>query len=412
MPTNLSGDCQDITGKVSLVFAQQAVRDLAARRGRAVEALPADHRDKADVGMRSGITPGPTGTKSGGTSVTDLINRLLAATILAASLAVGAHAQQGGVAPALAYDAQTRGPAPIPPSERGLQTVVARPWFKLSDEGLQLEGPSFDRDGNLLVVEVFGGRVFRLTPDQTLSTVLGGSKLGSAGLGVHKDGRIFIAGLGNFKDTGSVVAVRPDGSGMQTIIPPEAGYLPDDLVFDARGGFYFTDFQGISTDPKGGVHYVSPDFKTVTPVLPHLAVPNGVALSPDGRELWVTEFSRGLLHRVELADATTIAPFGTAIAYHFTGPAPDSMRADADGNLYVAMYGQGRVLVFNRNGMPIGQVLLPGREEGHNLRSTSMAIRPGTDDLYIVTNDWKGGQGSTIFHAKAFAKALPLYSHQ
>lgn len=323
--------------------------------------------------------------------MTDPTRSFLAAAILAASLATGAHAQQGGgAAPALAYDAQTRGPAPIPPSERGLQTVVAQPWFKVSEEGLQLEGPSFDRDGNLLFVEVFGGRVFRLTPDQKLSTVVSENKLGSAGLAIHKDGRIFIAGLGNFKDTGSVVAVRPDGSGMQTIVPPEAGFLPDDLVFDAQGGFYFTDFRGISTDPKGGVHYVSPDFKTVTPVLPRLAVPNGVALSPDGKELWVPEFSRGLLHRVELADATTIAPFGTAIAYHFTGPAPDSMRADADGNLYVAIYGQGRVVAFNKNGMPIGQVLLPGREDGHNLRSTSVAIRPGTDELYVATNDSSG----------------------
>jgi len=30
------------------------------------------------------------------------------------------------------------------------------------------------------------------------------------------------------------------------------------------------------------------------------------------------------------------------------------MRADADGNVYVAIYGQGRVLAFNRNGIPIG----------------------------------------------------------
>ena len=104
---------------------------------------------------------------------------------------------------------------------------------------------------------------------------------------------------------------------------------------------------------------------------------NGVALSPDGKELWGTEFSRNLLHRVELAGPTTIARFGTAVAYHFTGPAPDSMRADSDGNLYVAMYGQGRVLVFNKNGIPIGQVLLPGREVGHNLGSTSMAIPRG-----------------------------------
>ncbi|WP_244480558.1 hypothetical protein [Methylobacterium sp. Leaf399] len=59
-----------------------------------------------------------------------------------------------------------------------------------------------------------------------------------------------------------------------------------------------------------------------------------------------------------------------------------------------------------------GRVLLPGRDDGHHLNSTSMALRPGTDDLLIVTNDGAGGQGSTIFHARAFAKALPLFSHR
>ncbi len=199
---------------------------------------------------------------------------------------------------------------------------------------------------------------------------------------------------------------------MQTIVPANAGYMPNDLVFDAHGGFYFSDFRGISTEPKGGAYYVSPDFKTITPVLPHLAMANGIALSPDGKELWVTEFARNLLHRVVLASPTAIAPVGTAIPYHFIGPAPDSMRADSDGNLYVAIYSQGRVLVFNKNGIPIGQILLPGRDAGHNLQSTSMAIHPRTNDLYVVTSDGNSGQGATIFHAKVFAKALPLYSHQ
>src|SRR3954467_12202144 len=74
----------------------------------------------------------------------------LAASALLACFGVGSHAQQRGAAVALSYDAQTRGPVPIPPSERGLQTVVAEPWFKVSDEGLVLEGPAFDREGNLL----------------------------------------------------------------------------------------------------------------------------------------------------------------------------------------------------------------------------------------------------------------------
>jgi lactonase len=332
--------------------------------------------------------------------------------ILVACLITGAHAQQGEPAPALVYDAQTRGPVPIPPSERGLQTVVAEPWFKVSDEGLVLEGPAFDRAGNLLFCDVSGRRVLRLTPDRQLTVVVSTGTFGPGGLAIHRDGRIFIAALDIGAALGCVLAVEPDGSGMRTVVPPDAGFMPNDLVFDVRGGCYFTDFRGASTDPMGGVFYVAPDHGSITPVLPRLAMANGVALSPDGRVLWATEFSRNLLHRVELVDATTVAPFGTAIAYHFTGPAPDSMRADADGNLYVALYGQGRVLALNRNGIPIGQVLLPGREVGHNLRSTSMAMRPGTDEVCIVTSDGDGGQGATIFRARAFAQALPLYSHQ
>ena len=336
---------------------------------------------------------------------------LLSAFILVTLTATDTHAKQEASRASLAYDAQTSGPVPIPPSERSLQTVVAEPWFKVSEQGLILEGPAFDREGNLLFADVSGKRVLRLTPDKQL-TVVCTQTLGTGGLAIHRDGRIFIAAMGSFKKDGGILAVTRDGAQTETVVPSEAGYAVNDLVFDANGGFYFTDSRGTSTEPAGGAYYVSPDFKTITPVLPRLAMANGVALSPEGTELWVTEFSRNVLHRVKLADATTPAVLGTASVYHFTGPAPDSLRADADGNLYVAIYGQGRVLVFSKNGIPIGQVLLPGRNEGHHLASTSMAIRPGTNDLYIVTSDGTRGQGATIFHAKVFAKAQTLYSHR
>lgn len=325
-------------------------------------------------------------------------------------LVPGASAQQSSVA-GLAYDAQTRSVVPIPASERALQTAVAEPWFKVSDEGRILEGAIFDRSGNLLFCDVSGRRVLRLTPDKQLSTLVTLDALSPGGLSFHPDGRLFIAALDIPNSRGAIFAVNPDGSGLQAIVPPVAGYMPNDLVFDARGGFYFTDFKGNATEPRGGVYYAAPDL-TIKPVLPHLAMANGLALAPDGKTLWATEFGRNLLHRIELADATTIAPIGSAIAYHFTGPAPDSMRADADGNVYVAIYGQGRVLAFNRNGIPIGQVLLPGREQGHNLASTSLAIHPGRNDLYAVTSDMDRGQGATVFHAKVFSKGLPPASYQ
>ncbi len=216
--------------------------------------------------------------------------------VLACLTVAAGHASADGAHGALAYDARTRGPVPIPPGERELQTVTAELWFKVSDEGVPLKGPSFDRAGELLFTDAGSGRILRLTPDKRLGTIVPTNELNLGGLAIHKDGRIFAAGTGGFR-RGSIVSVRPDGSDMRTVIPAEAGYVVNDLVFDAKGGFYFTDFRGTSTDLKGGVYYVAPDHKTVTPVLPNLAMANGVALSPDGKVLWATEFGRNTARR-------------------------------------------------------------------------------------------------------------------
>jgi lactonase len=310
----------------------------------------------------------------------------------------------------LSYTDATRGLAPIPACERGLPTATAEPFFKVSDASIALEGPAFDRQGNLLFVDIYGGRVLRLSPDRVLTTLYTDAALQPAGIAVHRDGRIFVAAVGNFT-AGRIIALHADG-GEQTIVPASAGHVPNDLVFDRDGGFYFTDFRGTSTIPTGGVHYVSPDFATITAVLPNMAAANGIALSPDGKVLWATEYCAGRLHRVDLKDAVTPARSGTAIPYHFVGRGPDSMRADADGNVYVAMNRQGRVLVFGSHGIPIGQILLPGREDDRFLRSTSLAFVPGSRDVVIVARDEFGDGGAMIFRAQALTKGVTLFSHQ
>ncbi|TCK04244.1 lactonase [Marinobacterium mangrovicola] len=330
-----------------------------------------------------------------------LMPAICLATLVAPIQAPAAEAE------GLVYQADIRGPAPIPASERGLQAVVAKPWLRVSDEGPVLEGAIFDTAGDLLFCDVSGRRVLRATAEKQLSTLVTLDGLSPGGLALHADGRVFIAALNVPAHKGAIFAVKADGSGLETVIAPEAGYMPNDLVFDAQGGFYFSDFKGTSTRPDGGIYYVSADGASIEPVLPNLAKANGVTLSPDGGTLWATELSGGRLHRVQLADATTIAPIGSAIPYHFIGWKPDSMRADADGNVYVAISGQGRILAFNPNGIPIGQILLPGRDEGHNLKSTSLAISPGSNDLYSVSSDEDGGEGANIFHAKVFANGLP-----
>ncbi|MCB8881099.1 SMP-30/gluconolactonase/LRE family protein [Acidisoma cellulosilytica] len=293
---------------------------------------------------------------------------------------------------------------PIPPSEQGLQTLTAEPWFKVSDKTLQLEGLCFDRDGNLVFCDVFGGTIFRLDlASMALSEVYKAPREMPASVKVHQDGRLFVCCLGDF-ETGHIFAINPDGSGRETILE---GYVADDMVFAPDGSFYFTHFVGKSTEPTGGVYHVSADGKQVTPILERMAGPNGVALSKNNRVLWVTETNANRLHLIELNDGgTSIAHYGTCVPYHFTGfHGPDSCSIDDEDNLYVAMYSQGRVMIFNPGGYPIGQVLIPGREKGQHLRTTHPMLIPGSDDLIICTNDGAGDQGSWLFRSKGFAQA-------
>ncbi|MDW7255164.1 SMP-30/gluconolactonase/LRE family protein [Klebsiella pneumoniae] len=283
--------------------------------------------------------------------------------------------------------------------------------FSVSQASLVLEGIVFDRNNNLLFVDVATGRVFKLTPERQLSIVLKENSFGASGLAVHKDGRIFIASVGDMQ-RGSVRAIEPNGTREQMIVAPDTGFLVNDLVFDNQGGFYFTDSRGNSADPQGGVFYVSPNVGSIHAILPGLAVGNGIAIDPAGSQIWATEHAKNRLHRVRLSDATTVAPFGSVVTYQFTGPAPDGARVDSEGNVYVAISGQGRVMVFNRNGLPIGQIVLPDRDKGRNLKSTSLAIRPGHRELFIVANSGTEPGGAMIFRSGAFAPAPFPFSHQ
>ena len=317
----------------------------------------------------------------------------------------------------LNYTAATRGLAPIPAPECGLPTAHAEPYFKVAEGQVALEGPAFDRAGNLLFVDIYAGRILCLSPDRQLSTVYTEKDLHPAGIAIHRDGRIFVAAVGppgsdGQFSAGSVIALDADGSSRQVIVPPEAGYVVDDMVFDEHGGFYFTDFRGGSTNPAGGVYYVTPDFQTITPLLPHLCAANGVALSPDGKALWATEYCLNRLHRVELARPGIMGRHGGTVPYHFIGRAPDSMRCDSAGNVYVAMNYQGRILVFSPYGMPIGQILLPERDDDLWLKSTSLALMPSSRELLIVSRDVIGGNGAMIFSAQGPAPGFPMFSHR
>ena len=310
-------------------------------------------------------------------------------------------------ADAFSYEGRAATPAPIPLSEQGLQTVEAEPLKVVNSERHILEGAVFDSAGNLYFCDVTGGKVQKLTPDNELSDHVVLDGLAPCGLAFGPDGRLFMAVKNPEGTAGSILAVAGEGGRPEVVVGAEKGHLPNDLVFDGKGGFYFSDCKGSSTVTGGGIIYVAPD-GTVTTVIPDMAQANGVALSPDDAVIWATEYAREQLHKTTVRDSTKLVPFRSHIPYRFTGRGPDSMRVDADGNVYVAMMSQGRVLIFNPNGFPIGQILLPGRDEGKNLLSTSLAIHPEKKEVRIVTSNAAESDSpdAAIFTAPAFAPGL------
>lgn len=302
--------------------------------------------------------------------------------------------------------------SPLPPSEWELSNVVAERVVTVSDRNVILEGPSFTRQGDLVFSDSTDGHLMRLSRDKKLSRIAAFDGLTLGGTAIHRDGRIFVTVIKKDFSQGWIVSMQADGTDKKIIVPPDRGFIPNDIVFDKHGGFYFSDFRGSAVSGDGGAYYVSPDEQNIIPVLQHLSRANGIALSPDEATLWITEHAKNRLIRADLSAPTTIKPLGTYAPYSFTGTAPDSLRTDSNGNIYVAMMRQGRVLVFAPNGVPFAQILMPDRARGHNLATASLALSPDKNELYVVAGDLNGGGGAAIFRAPAFGHGKALFSHR
>ncbi len=299
---------------------------------------------------------------------------------------------------------------PIPPELRSLPTIEAELWVQISpDSDLRIEGPAFDREGNLFVTSPYHGRIFKITPQAQVSTIFDNKSINTIGCAIHKDGRLFLA-----CGTGELITINPDGGNLNCIMPRVNGKPEklNDLVFDSQGNLYVTDFTGTVPDPTGGVYRFSSDFSKVDQILGHLAGANGISLAPEGNVLWVGETFRNAILRIALADdgVTMAQRDGVCYAYYGSGApgGPDSNKVDVEGNLYQCIQLQGRVVVLNAHGIPVANVTIPGRDEGKHLRTTNLAFKPGTNEGYITAGG-EGGPG--VYKFPALAPGLLLFSH-
>ena len=178
------------------------------------------------------------------------------------------------------------------------------------------EGPIAMPDGSVLVVEIARGTLSRVEPDGKVEVVAhtGGGPNGAA---IGPDGHCYICNNGGFDwverrgrifpgdqaadyTGGRIERVNLATGEVQTLYEAAGGVRlcgPNDIVFDANGGFWFTDHgKNRPRDrDRTGVFYAKADGSHIEEAIFPLEAPNGVGLSPTGDELYVAETPTGRL---------------------------------------------------------------------------------------------------------------------
>lgn len=259
-----------------------------------------------------------------------------------------------------------------------------------------LEGPVFDDAGNLYVTDIPWGRIFRIDPQGvwTLVAEYDGEPNGMKFLDErtllitdYKNGlmRLDVA-------TGAVTPYlqRRNSERFKGV---------NDLIFDSQGNLYFTD-QGQSGlhDPSGRLYRLRPNGQ-LDLLLANVPSPNGVALSPDERVLYLAVTRGNCVWRVPLLPDGSVAKVGQFFTSY--GPSgPDGLAVDVEGRLLVANPGLGYVWVLDGRAEPV-QVL-----RGAAGSSITNLAFGGTDRRQLYVTDSTHGR---ILRATLDAAGLALH---
>ncbi|MBK8324029.1 MAG: SMP-30/gluconolactonase/LRE family protein [Betaproteobacteria bacterium] len=226
-----------------------------------------------------------------------------------------------------------------------------------------LEAPVFDDDGNLFVGDIPNGRIFRIAPSGEWDLVLqydgepNGMKFAAKGEIVIADYRNGLVRLDVARGTVSTFLGHRNSESFKGL---------NDLVFDSRGSLYFTD-QGQTGlhDPTGRVYRLGADGR-LDVLLANVPSPNGVALSADGRVLFVAVTRGNAVWRVPLMEDGGVSKVGQFFTSH--GPSgPDGLAVDEANRLVVANPGLGVAWVLDAMAQPVEVLRSPAGTSLTNL---------------------------------------------
>jgi gluconolactonase len=252
------------------------------------------------------------------------------------------------------------------------------PDLKEITTGLRFpEGPVCLSDGSVLVVEIAAGRLTKVAPGGA-KTVVAETGGGPNGAAIGPDGACYLCNNGGFEwhEVGGltfpgVQASDYTGGSLQRVdlatgavetVYTHCGEVqlrgPNDLVFDAEGGVWFTDLGKTRERDRDrtGVFYARPDGSFITEAIFPLDMPNGIGLSPEGDRLYVAETPTARVFWFEIEGPGRIkpnpfSPNGGHLLVTLPGlKLLDSLAVDAEGNVCVATLMEGGITTISPDG--------------------------------------------------------------
>lgn len=268
-------------------------------------------------------------------------------------------------------------------------------WVRVTRPGQRLhsflESPCFDEQGRLWLVDVPYGRIFAIGRD------------GKWALMHAYDGEphaIRPVGVGAYLVTDyrrGLLRYREGNQAFEVVcagVNSEAFRGLSDLVIAPNGDAWFTDPGRSSlSDPTGRLFRWRRNTEKLDLVLANVPYPNGVAVSPDGRFVYLAATRANAVWRL-LADAPDpVFPMVGTFIQLSGGLGPDGLAVDAAGRIAVAQGQAGRAYLFNAVGDAVAVIHTPG-----GLWTTACMFGENDRALFIVE-----AQAGTVYRAEVGA---------
>lgn len=178
---------------------------------------------------------------------------------------------------------------------------------------------------------------------------------------------------------------------------------------DPMGGFWIGTMSLDKTRGGGAIYrYYGGELRRI---LADLTIPNAICFSPGGDTAYYSDTPERVIHRLALdADGWPAGEAGIAVDLRDEGHVADGAVCDAEGNIWTAQWGSGRVGIYARDGrfldavdLPATQLTCPalGGADGTTLYCTSAAI--GLDEAEILAEP---GHGRT-FRVEGMGRGQP-----